>query len=360
MSIGPILGQKKTKFEVLDKIDFGISDENSINIFIDVKSVIGQLFRDENINFTEHLKNSERLLVSSELINIAAHYRYYFFNRYNVYSNIVLFHSHQISSRCRDIIPEYKTDYEHRHCSDEFVEVRRYVETNIGIVEEILKRVPHVYFVNTKDVEPNAVPLFLMYKDFFKGNKTFIFSNEENNLQYLNFGASVFQIKGDKSVLIDSDSRNALKVLTKDNKICKEINFDSELILPILSIAGNKKLDISGIPNYGFIKAIKYLKKLVEDKNFVISEAYRTNSFIESISKEKLSDEDIETIKRNMSVFSVLENAKQMTESQRISIIQQIEDIPDIEAVYDANELHFNRKGSSINVNYLFAGEDIS
>ena len=64
---------------------------DTVNVVVDLYDCVKKLFMPTLIEQINHLKKSERFQVTSELINIAGHYRNYFATRLWKYTNFYFF-----------------------------------------------------------------------------------------------------------------------------------------------------------------------------------------------------------------------------------------------------------------------------
>jgi len=95
--IEKIFNSKKVPYKVLIPLikpyisRFNIKPMSNVNIFIDVFNVMKQIYNPQTIESFNSLKNSERRLVASHLINMVSHYRHFFASRYQMYTTFYFY-----------------------------------------------------------------------------------------------------------------------------------------------------------------------------------------------------------------------------------------------------------------------------
>lgn len=112
--IQSILNSKKIKYVILNKILMGKinQDVKSLNLFIDLDTVLSQLFSKSNSNMFDTIYSSEnKIMLSSGIANIAAHYRHYFWTRKGKPCKIYFYYSDKKATKNLLINNSYKKEY---------------------------------------------------------------------------------------------------------------------------------------------------------------------------------------------------------------------------------------------------------
>lgn len=267
-----ILNETKIKY---DKLDIILKDQlesilfsQQVNIIIDLKEVIKKFFRPGMI---QEFKNRAEIIqeISSDLINIVAHYRNYFYKKAK-YSNFFVLYSFD---KCENIINEhsnYKSEYYHKYFDGEDEDDKIKIEitkSSIKVMQSVLKYVPNCNFIETSKYDELVYSKFIL--DNTNNNElNLILSNDPIMFQLLNKHTFIINLKGIKSDLITSEN-----CISKN--IVEGYNFSSNLYPLILSFAGNKKYNIEsvfeGVAEKKALKIIKSLleREIVEDKNSI-------------------------------------------------------------------------------------------
>lgn len=364
-SISSIILQKCTKYVVLDDIIPDDFEDRVLNLFIDVRSVIGNLFTNYTLSSIGKLRENEKLLVCSLMVNLCSHYRRYFWKNFSASTNIVLFHSNRASERNLDIFPDYKKDFLNDHDYEKIgvnSEMVKFTENNFLILREICERIPNVHFIDSEGIDPDIVPQILLDRDpdFTDDDNISIFlTNRVKFFQYLskpNF--YILTMKGNKSTLINND--NFLESYTKKSGIKEKLAFPdymSKFFLLMSAITGDKKLSIPGWTNFGPIKAVKFLDKLLTERVLRSIVDYDIDSYINILTDLATIDEDkINILKRNLKLLDIESNIDSIDEEEENKVLDQLVNKDDTSSLYNSNEKYFSRY--PLKIKSLFDGED--
>ena len=132
---------KYDKLSELVENNFQGSNANSVNIFIDIYSLIKGLYKCDT--FTR----DNGLVMSSSMINLCAHLRHFFRNRYNVESKIYLIYS--------DNVPEYNKklwlgyNQNHEKVLNREAGVNELIKQNLSAIDTLSPYLPDIYFLIT-------------------------------------------------------------------------------------------------------------------------------------------------------------------------------------------------------------------
>lgn len=114
------------------------STATSVNIYIDIYSMIRNVYNNEN------LTKENYLIISSSLINLCAHMRYFFRNRYNVESIIYLVYSSNTPEYNKKLWFGYNDAHEKIMSN---MNVRILIEYNLNVLETLVPYLPDIHFV---------------------------------------------------------------------------------------------------------------------------------------------------------------------------------------------------------------------
>src|SRR5690554_790786 len=108
-----ILNSKKIRYEILnrDLNKYVPKDIEEVNIFIDVWSIINSLYNPNVMETFTSLNVNEKYMISSELLNLAGHYRHYFASRHKKYTNIYYYFSDEKCSAHIEKCDKYKESF---------------------------------------------------------------------------------------------------------------------------------------------------------------------------------------------------------------------------------------------------------
>ena len=269
-----ILNSKKIKYNILKElVQPYLNDVDEISCFLSLNSVLKTFYSLKPDQVAESLDVSPQNALSSEIINIIAHYRHFFWSRYGISSNYYIYYSDEMCNYCTSINIDYKKDYYEKRMgmSDvkEYITINGVIEQNLGLIEILTEYLPNIYFINTKSFEPSALPQLIIDKNKPKKNcHNFILTNDQIDYQLCNNPfTTVISLNSDHSKVISTNNLIS-NFIKKSKTISVSSNkLDSNFFVPILSISGYKKYNINGLKGYGTVKVVKELNKLLlEDK----------------------------------------------------------------------------------------------
>ena len=105
--ISQLLNMHKIKFPILDSLFANIELPKSLDIHIDLHSILTDLYKSYNYMDTALLDKENGIAISSCIINIAAHYRLYFYSRYKIATRIYFYFCNNKPKNNSVYIPEY-------------------------------------------------------------------------------------------------------------------------------------------------------------------------------------------------------------------------------------------------------------
>lgn len=336
------------------------NDKETINVFIDLYDfVFRPMYRPNLREEIATMKNSHKLTVVAEIINIIAHYRHFFLSRYNKYCTVILYYSDKKDTYLTKIDPNYKKSYYNKRLlsenNSEFYMVNKLIEDCLTIIKAYLTYIPHAYLINTLNLDPLS---------FFNKLKNDITTEELNNNIDVNNDFNIILSNNYLSLLNIIDNNNTIVLRNKvkdkpyyvDNtNIWKEFEVENTNGLPnnvlylLCSMIGNSQYDIKNIDKIGKKKAFKILNKLfIEGNN--LSNIINDYDKI----KEIFKDYDTNVILKNLKLIN--HNTHPLTYSTKVNIIEQFNDILDLEYIKQETFKIFTAT-SNILFEYLFDGE---
>lgn len=305
------LNSKKIRYEYLEilfsKYKNSFKPENTINIFIDLPSMVKQLYNPENIKGISGIINKkEKYFIASNLLNMIAHYRHFFASRLQCYTNIAFIYNSKIDTTIQKINPNYKkTYYEKRFLFSNpiFSDLNCLLRDNYKIIKIMIDYLPHCYFLDSLSMDSSCIFPFIIEQDEFKDNLNIIISNDKLLYQNTLVGETlILQPKGDKSNIITSNYIfNDL--VGKNKTIEKNPNYlliNPENILLIESLINHKNNDTIGIRNYGYMKALEFLNK----NNIDLNKITISLDIVDVLFKELLSEEELLIVKDNFKIYN--------------------------------------------------------
>jgi hypothetical protein len=341
-TIEKILNSKKIRYELMNqlftKYPRGVT---TVTMYIDLFSILNNIY---NPNVTEaiadYFDDDKRLIISSNIINMAAHFRNYFATRQGKYTNIVFYYSLEESKYEKEVYPEYrKTYYEKRFGKNpDFVMINELIRDNIKLCEIISDYLPHIYFVNSKDINPILVPYhFMEYQ--LPEEMAVVYSNDK--IQSLNCAF----YKNTKFLTANYGNVSLYKRLDLLDYYSgtDEYNYSLGLLPYTMAIAGYKKYDISGVKGYAEKKACKYINHLIDIG--ILSDARYQNKemFLEDFCKDtKFKEENKDIVKRNIDLFHLPTMYEKLSEADKERAFA-VKDLVDIKSIISINDEYYTK-----------------
>lgn len=351
-----VLNSKKVRYETLNEIlpKFP-KGKDTVTLYIDIMSVINSIYNPNVVDEIKGFGNREKYLISSNIINMAAHFRKYFASRKGMYTNIVFFYSTKVAKNETSLYPDYKLDYYDKHVTGsnlDYIELNKLIQSNLDLCKVIGDYLPHIYFIDTEEVNPFIIPYYYIATQL-DNEVGIIYSNDK--LQALN---CISNMK--KDVYLLRCSYSTAELYSQSNLMetyTKEETFLSPVLLPYLyAIMGVKKYNISGLKNIGEKKSVKLLERLIND-NFISNTSYKNiNVFLNDIKNvDYISPEQFNIIERNLKLIQPRSIFDSLTESQKIKILD-MKDLQDINELNKINDEYYDFY--PIQLEELLIGED--
>lgn len=137
------------KYDRLDRIVYdtysncSIQYATELNIFIDLGSMLHQLFSDKDRTIIENYTD-----VSAAVINMCAHYRHFFYNNLRVKTKFFLIFSFNINEINRKFMANYNDEYFHKVTDvDKYKDI---VYNNFALLEKLCQYIPDIFFIKSE------------------------------------------------------------------------------------------------------------------------------------------------------------------------------------------------------------------
>jgi hypothetical protein len=370
LQLEKILHSKKLSYEALNPIIKpwmhrypGSGNWGTVNIFIDVWDVVKSLYSPQTLATLNTLKAHDRFMISSEIINMAGHYRHFFYSRMRMYSNIVFYYSDMKDEKRTAENPDYRrTFYEKRLDQDHqtFGILNSIIAKNVNLIKTFCEYVPHVYFINSGSMDHSLVPhLFLsggsrLNQSVINPEDTsIIISNENIHMQDLLLRDNILKLElrgKEKSRFISFE--NILDVLTEKSKKGNPFTFLPDLYTLALSLSGYKDYDVKGVKGMGSVKALNFIQKGI-DSNVLKNVGYGNLEFLNDLDG-MLGEQDINTLQSNMRTLN--NHLYRFDDKDLVNVEMQIVDRIDAKSVRYVCDNYLTRH--PILLEYVFEGEE--
>lgn len=347
MLIEKLVGMHKLKYDELSNMVANNFEEGKfINIFINLQSILDYFYIPTTVQKMQlDFDKSNKFTLSKCILNMAAHYRHFFFSRYKVSSKIYFYYSDNVPTYNRNINSLYKKNLFNKKdlFNEKYFTLNNYIKKELSIFKDILNYIYDIYLIDSENVDTTIIPYHFIKKS---GNDfcNLLITKDELEYQYVKFAKTyILNIKKDNNTMVTK--KNVYSLLLEKNKAKFDLDVNiSETFIPlILSISGVKKFNIDGVSGYGFIKTIKKLASLIKEEK-IMNECIYIDRVISSI----LSDtyDDSQKVLRNMKTIDVeimYEDFK-MKRSSEIKIENQLVNKYDKISIDKVNSKYFNNE----------------
>jgi hypothetical protein len=353
-----IMHSKKTKYTVLDQIfkKYVKPDAENINFFIDVESVLKSVYQPKTMEIFNSLNVNEKWLISSEIINLASHYRHYTYSRLGKYSTFYFFHSSEVAKSLVNIYPEYKSEFYGKHIKSNpnFENINKIVQKNLQASKLICEYLPHVYFINTLELEPNVVPYHFI-KEQEATDMSVVLTNDPVLYQSTLFNPStiIMTMKGDDSRIIESD--DIINELLAKAKKKPEVTIVPDFYTNILAMSGWSKYKIKGLDKYGALRSTQSIIEWVKDGHLSNMRYDDPSVFTEALDVI-LPDTKRDIIERNFNLLDIPTIHRNISMKRKIEVLDDaIINRIDAKQLRYMNDRYYNRY--PLILEYLMEGE---
>jgi len=359
--IQPIMNLKKVKYkifqEMINKTFQG--DITEVNIFIDVHSVLSNFYQSTLQDSFKNISVNEKYKICAELINIAAHYRHFFWSRYGIRTYFYYYYSDKEAEFNTSLNDTYRRDFYNKilyeDVNSEHYALNGIIKKNIKLAKLIIDYIPNVYFFNTKSFNYTVFPYFAISDMIdYSGNENYInliMTNDTVQYQCCNLEKTyVMSMRSDNSKIIYEDELiNSLLTKTKSKD---KSSLDSSFYRIILAMSGYKKYNLEGKKGFGYSRSITALEKLIDSGKISNIPYSDIDIILDNI--ENLSDDDKGFIRNNFKMFDYETIKNSMTEKEYYNIMKQVKDINNWQSVMEVNEVYF--KNSPLMTQELIEG----
>ena len=300
--ISKILNSKKIRYEKLNELfQFTIPYDKrlvgkQVNIFIDLAAVIKQLYNPDLLDHFKFLKEKDRIIISSEVLNMVGHYRRYFASRRQMYTRFFFYFSYAKSKYHTEIYDDYKKDYyEKRNNLNNitFGVLSRILQYNMKLIKTILNYIPNAYFIDTGIIEPSIIPHYIISEMSEEDDFNLIISNDDLYYQdlFIKDRTYILELRGnDKTELIYHE--NLMDVLLRDTK---KVSSDFPNVFPkdiliIDPMIVHKDYNIASVGRRGYSTSMGAINKL-KNRDFLGDNSYDIDS-LENLAEDLFPNND--------------------------------------------------------------------
>ena len=340
--IQALLNSKKVKYVVMEKLVKELPFETEeLNIFISADSIFKSFYSPKLNDSVKVLNDSSHYMISSEFINIMAHYRHFFYSRYNIPTNFYIYYSSQKATYNISKNATFKESlYDKKSFSNlEFISLNKMIKENMELAVLLSEYLPNIFIIDTKDLDPSVVPYYIIERNGeIEGLTNLVLTTNKMEYQLANLpNTFIMELRSDDTRILNKE--DIMKEFIKNSKSKSTIDLDSSFYTGILSISGCKSVNVKGVDGMGGIKAVKRLERLVksnllpDDKN-----GSRLNITAKNIFE---NEKELNTVIDNYNALSIEEMYKNMTLKQKHIIEKCLVNKSDNMSLMEINDKYY-------------------
>jgi len=361
-----ILNSKKVNYKTLGGFLTPLKDslfqqESTINVFIDIPSVVNQLYNPTNIKHLAGgvLNKKDKYMIASSLLNMIGHYRHYFATRFCCYTNIFFMYNSSIDKNIRDNLnPAYKLEYYDKRLhldNSVFSDINIILKDNYKVMKIIMDYLPHCYFIDSSYCDYRCIFPFIIKQEEFKDNTNVIISSDKLMYQNTLYGDTIIvEPKGVNSDLITYGI--IIKAVAGKSKNVEKhpeyLDINPENIILIDSLISHPKLNTKGVKNLSYISTLKMLNKHHININEPILNPDNLDDIFTDIKEVK---DNLDEIKTNFKIYNNAYLANIYNKDLEIIFESCNKYIEELDELRKINEKFFSKH--PLNLEFYFNGE---
>ena len=123
-------------------------------LHINLESILKKFYKPDNeFIYRDFTDKKDKVLISSSIMNIIAHYRHYFYSRYKINTEVYSYYSFEKNELFQNMLPDYREEfYESR--LKKYAGNSSWILWNFDILDTIMKSVPYAYLIDTDKKDP--------------------------------------------------------------------------------------------------------------------------------------------------------------------------------------------------------------
>lgn len=327
----------KVRFNVLDDLFSQqckhITPNSRVNVYINMEPVLRKLLSVTNENYSRVSKINLKEFTSN-IINLAAHYRL-FFSKHKLYSKIYVYIPTPQSSYINtSFIDEYRQGYYHNMTKNaKYKNLGNVISDSQEIVQLISEYIEGVYFIESGSIENSLIP-YIINSENNDNFDNFIVSNDPYDFQYVNHGFNIIVPKKENSYIVNKD--NLIDILKQREHVESDIEPGSLVYPFILSIMGDKRRNIPKISRMGLVTILKTIDKAIK-QNIITDRTFNIN-LLSGIVREDYAS----ILLNNFYCTDIKSQFSRLGQYDTYFITKQIKDKYDEESLKKINDLYFS------------------
>lgn len=266
-----IFNSFKIKYALMDKFieenELSYTNKKPVNIFINFDCVLKSL-TSKDINDFSASNDSKKLAlrVIGNIINLASHYRHYFYKR-RIYTRIILFSTFPLERhdyKNRVFNRNYKKNFDDKIVNIDTPITRLIINEAIPMLKIIFEYIEDVHFITTDNLESSIIPMVYINDILVdKECDNIIISKDKFDYQYVAKGFHLFRPKGENSYCITEN--NLIQTLIEENELKTKEMVDASFINFINSVVGDTYRNVPKLKRVGVGTLLKFINKGIKE-----------------------------------------------------------------------------------------------
>jgi hypothetical protein len=287
--IEPILNMYKIKYEELKSM-IQFKEGKYLNIFINLNSVLNSFYNSKiTAPALRELNGKETLIFSSEIINIIAHYRHFFWKYYKVPTTFYIYYNNgtiPIKNKKYNLTYMEHQAIQRSENNPEFGQVNELLNKNIKLIKMIIEYIYDSYFIENNNIDI-GIMIYKIIKDTEASDRlNLVLTRDKYDFQLLRYNPKKIGLiyMAPKHI----EWLNPIDIMKKVIKIDNIIDEQYIHYLGLLyAIGGLPSRSLYGIKGIGIKKAFKIIQKYWNNKDFF------TTNISDFIIKEILTESNL-------------------------------------------------------------------
>lgn len=344
ISISQIINYSYVRYDKLTELinlEYNGSNASKINMYIDLYSILKPLYS-TNIVIDDYTE------ITSCIINMCAHYKYFFKSRYNVDSRIYLIWSSNCPYKNKNIYPEYNKKFEYTMQTNK--KITSIISNNLELLEILYPYIPDVMYV-TDLYETGVIIQYISEMQDNIGIPGLVLSRDAYNFQ---LAKGMFDMK----ILVpykhhtDKGTVDSSYIVNSQNSIIAYLNklnvkteglvlFSSELLSLLMSISRVPTRNINSL--YNIPKAYNLISEMIRYKAISNSHIYDIKSVAMYL------NQNIKNIEARYYICDIKSQLIHYQIDPAINVKQSMINLYDPEQVKNINNQYFQKYPLDLN-----------
>ena len=320
-----------------------LEPQDKINVFINLETVFKHLSMIPELEKKLVLQRDFDIILISNILNLAAHYKRFFIMN-GLDTKVYLYHTDFESTEFNQY--KYNEDFRTYYLvkyndNPKFVYLTDALKSSIlPDVRTYCEFIPNLYYISAKNIEGSLVPLVVARED--ENRKNLIIGGEYYDTQYSFIPKFVnhFIHKGIGANYIASNPKSYIKEMTKkpDDEVNVMMNVYNSYsaYCSLISVLGDRIRSIDGLAGIGPRILQKYIESGIERKEIQL-----TTTNPEMIGKIFHDNSIKEEFINNYYCSSIVDMYDELTNAEKISLINQKRDRCDMNSLVSLNNTKF-------------------